>query len=168
MNWRVDSYRFLDFGTQQLVKSWIKREPEREIPWVPLEKPASQGRVSLVSSAAVALRTDEPFDQEGERKNPWWGDPSYRVIPRGATEKDVEIYHLHIDPSFGREDLNCVLPLGRLEELQEMGEIGEVAPRHYSYMGYTIDPTELLQDTVPKMVRNLREDRVDLVLLVPT
>ena len=94
--------------------------------------------------------------------------PSYRVIPKGSTEEDTEIYHLHIDPSFGREDLNCVLPLGRLEELKGRGEIGEVAPRHYSYMGYTIDPTELLDDTVPKIVQDLRDDGVDVVLLVPT
>jgi D-proline reductase (dithiol) PrdB len=165
---KVDSYRFLDFGTRQVAKAWIKNEPLREVPWSPFKKPLVEATVSVISSAALALKTDEPFDQDGERRNPWWGDPSYRVIPRTATEEEVEIYHLHIDPSFGREDLNCILPLRRLEELQENGEIGSVAPRHYSYMGYTIDPTELLEVTVPEMVRDLREDEVDVVLLVPT
>lgn len=168
MNRTVDSYRFLEFGTQQMVKAWIEMEPVREVPWTPLGMPLSEATVSLLSSAAIALKTDEPFDLEGERRNPWWGDPSYRVIPSGATEEDVEIYHLHIDPRFGREDLNSVLPLRRLEELQEAGEVGEVAPRHFSYMGYTIDPTELLEVSVPGMIRDLREDGVDVVLLVPT
>ena len=114
------------------------------------------------------MRSDEPFDLEGERRNPWWGDPSFRVLPRTATEEDVEIYHLHIDPSFGRRDLNCILPLRRLAELEEAGEIGRLAPRHYSFMGYTIDPSSLLEDSVPAIIRHLQEDHVDLVLLVPT
>jgi len=167
MTKEVDSYRFLDFVTRQVLKAWIRLEPHREIPWAPLRKPLPQAKVALISSAAIALKTDAPFDQEGERKNPWWGDPSFRVVSRGATEDDVEIYHLHIDPSFGKQDLNCVLPIRRLEELEEAGEIGEVSQKHFSYMGYTIDPTELLEDTAPKMTRVLREEEVDLVLLVP-
>jgi hypothetical protein len=45
----------------------------------------------LLSSAGIALKDDQPFDQEGERQNPWWGDPTYRVLPKTATEKDVRL-----------------------------------------------------------------------------
>jgi D-proline reductase (dithiol) PrdB len=165
---RVDSFRFLDFITRKIIQAWIQREPAREIPWTPLGKPLSESRVASISSAGIALRDDRPFDQEGERQNPWWGDPSFRVLPKKATQEDVEIYHLHINPEFGRRDLNCILPLQRLAELAESGEIGDSAPRHYSFMGYTIDPTELLESTTPEMVRLLKEDQVDLVLLAPT
>ena len=79
----------------------------------------------------------------------------------------MEIHHLHIDPSFGHQDLNCVLPLQRLAELEASGEIGSVAPRHYSFMGYTLDATPLLENSVPSMIQCLQEDQVDLVLLVP-
>jgi D-proline reductase (dithiol) PrdB len=168
MNQTVDSFRFVDFVTRKVLKSWIEREPERRIPWTPLEKPLSECRVAAITSGAVALRSDLPFDQEGERRNPWWSDPTFRVLPATATEKDTEVYHLHIDPTFGREDLNCLLPLGRLADLAEMGVIGEVAPRHLSYMGYTIDPTELIENSVPDMAEILLADEVDLVLLVPT
>ena len=119
------------------------------------------------SGPGLALKTDKPFDQEGERRNPWWGDPSYRIIPADATERDVRLYHMHIDPSYAEQDLNCLFPLGRLNELAQTGEIGRVAPRHYSMMGYLLNPKQLLDETVPAIIENLREDRVDAVILVP-
>ncbi len=67
----VDSYRFLGGITKRMVKSWIKMEQPRTIPWTPLDKPLSDCTVSLLSSAGIALKTDQPFDQEGERRNPW-------------------------------------------------------------------------------------------------
>ena len=123
--------------------------------------------MALISSAGVALKTDAPFDQEGERRHPWWGDPSYRVVPAEATEHDVGIYHLHIDPRFGQQDLNCIFPLERLAELAAAGEVGRSAPRHYSFMGYTIQPEQLLRDSVPAMIAGLKADEVDAILLVP-
>jgi D-proline reductase (dithiol) PrdB len=164
---QVDSYRFVDFVTRKVVQGWITSEEPKPIPWTPLSKPMSEANVALVSSGGIALTCDEPFDQEGERRNPWWGDPSFRILPRTATEGDVEIYHLHIDASFARRDLNCVLPLQRLSELEALGEIGKVAPRHYSFMGYTLDPTTLLEESTPAMIQCLQEDQVDLAVLVP-
>lgn len=165
---RVDSFRFLDPLTKQVVKSWIAREPSREIPWTPMGKPLEECTVALISSGGIALRGDTPFDQERERRNPWWGDPSYRIIPRGSSADDVEFYHLHVDPTFAREDLNCLLPLDHLEEEANAGRIGDSASRHYSFMGYIIEPAVLLEETTPKIISNLQEDDVDVVLLVPT
>ena len=59
------------------------------------------------------------------------------------------------------------LPAERLEELAELGEIGGAAPCHYSYMGYTLRPERLLRESLPGMVRQLREEHVDIVVLVP-
>ncbi len=163
----VDSLRFLDGMTKRLVKTWASREEPREIPWTPLARKLADCTVALISSAAIALKTDRPFDQEGERRNPWWGDPSYRILPNTATERDVRIYHLHIDPSYAQQDLNCLFPLQRLEELAQAGEIGRSAPRHYSFMGYLLKPDQLLRESVPAIIENLHADRVDAVVLVP-
>jgi len=70
---QVDSFRFLDGITKKLVKTWIELETQREIPWTPLSKSMDECTVALISSAGLALKTDQPFDQEGERQNPWWG-----------------------------------------------------------------------------------------------
>jgi D-proline reductase (dithiol) PrdB len=163
----IDSYRYLDPVTKRLIKAWVKRERFDRIPWTPLTKPLSECRVALLSSAAIALRDDRPFDQQGERDNPWWGDPTHRVIPAGTKTEDVTLYHLHIDTRPAEQDLNCVLPLDRLTELAEGGAIGEAARSHYSMMGYILDETELLEATAPKIVDQLREEEVDVLLLVP-
>lgn len=163
----VDSYKFLDFLTRQMVESWIKMAVPSPIPWTPLSKPLPDCTVALISSGGIALKADEPFDQERERQNPWWGDPTYRVIPRSTTQQEVEIYHLHINPNFARHDLNCLLPLQRLAELEANSTIGRSAPNHYSYMGYNLDPEPLLEKTVPQIIQQLKDERVDIAVLVP-
>jgi len=164
---QVDSYRYLDGITKRLVKSWIALEKPRTIPWTPLEKPLEECTIALISSAGLARKTDKPFDQEGEKKNPWWGDPSFRVLPHDTREEDIILYHLHINPALVEEDMNTVFPLPRLLELEENGEIGQVASRHYSYMGYILQPKVLLEESIPSMILRMKQDCVDAVLLVP-
>ena len=123
--------------------------------------------MALISTAGIALADDRPFDQEGERRNPWWGDPTYRVLPREATEKDVRCYHLHMDNRYAEQDLDCALPLTRLQELERAGQIGRSAPSHYSFMGYILQPEVLLEQSTPAMIDRMRAEQVDVVLLVP-
>jgi D-proline reductase (dithiol) PrdB len=163
----IDSYRFAQGITKRMVQSWIKMETAREIPWTPLSKPLTDCTVALISSGGMALKGDKPFDQEGERKNPWWGDPSYRVIPREAKAEDIKVYHLHINPGFAEKDINTLLPLERLDELQATGEIGRSAPSHYSVMGYILDPEVLLRESAPAIIRQMQDENVDVVVLVP-
>jgi D-proline reductase (dithiol) PrdB len=163
----VNSYRFLDGVPKQIMKHWATLGGPRQIPWSPPAKPMSQCRVSIVSSAGVALKTDEPFDQEIERRDPWSSDPSYRVLPRATATGDVRVYHLHINTSFAQQDLSCVMPLERLSQLEAQGEIAHSAPSHYSYMGYTLRPDVLLRHTVPGIIGQLRQEQVDAVVLVP-
>ena len=164
---QVDSFHFLDRTVKKMVQSWIKMEEPRPIPWTPLDKPLAQSTVALISSAGLALKNDQPFDQEGERQNPWWGDPSFRMLPWDTTAEDVNLYHLHIHPQVIAGDINTLFPLERLLDLEERGEIGRSAARHYSFMGYILEPERLLTESVPQIIAHLEEDEVDLVLLVP-
>ncbi len=163
----IDSYRFLDFASRQVMKAWAARQKPGEIPFTPLAKPLRECTVALVSTAGVARLDDRPFDQEGERRNPWWGDPSYRVVPLGTTERDVRLYHLHIDPRFGEADLDVVLPMRRLTELADQRIVGRAAPRHYSIMGYILEPAVLVEETAPALARQMRLDGVDAAALFP-
>ena len=148
---KVNSYRFLDGLSRRMIRSWISLEKPRDIPWTPLDKPLNRCTVALISSAGIALKTDKPFDQEIERQNPWFSDPSFRVIPRGTTAQDILVYHLHINPEFIQQDINCVLPVQRLAQLEAGGEIGRVAPSHYSFIG--CQPERLLGESVPAIIR---------------
>ena len=163
----IDSYRFLDFASRQVMKAWAARQEQGVIPFTPLAKPLRECTIALVSTAGIARNDDRPFDQEHERRDPWWGDPSFRVIPHGTTEDDVRIYHLHVDPRFGQADLDVVLPMRRLAELAHEGFVGRPAPRHYSLMGYILDPTVLVGETAPALAEQMRADGVDAAALVP-
>jgi D-proline reductase (dithiol) PrdB len=163
----IDSYRFLDFASRQVMKAWAARQEPGVIPFTPLAKPLGECAVALLSTAGVARHDDLPFDQEGERRNPWWGDPTFRMIPLGTTAKDVRLYHMHIDPRFGESDLDVVLPMRRLTELSREGFVGPPAPTHYSVMGFILDPTELVEKTAPAIAERMRAERVDAAALVP-
>jgi len=165
----IDSYRFLDFATRKIIKAWVDREGRepRPIPWAPMARPLADCTVALIATAGVARRGDAPFDEERERRNPWWGDPTYRTIPQGATENEVELHHLHIDRRFGREDLDVVLPMRRLGELAAEGVVGRPADAHYSIMGYQLRPEVLETETAPAIARELKARGVHAAALVP-
>lgn len=163
----IDGYRFVDVASRKVMRAWERRESRRDVPWTVLAKPLAEARVAFISSAGIATRDDEPFDQEGERRDPWWGDATHRVIPRDATADAVRVYHLHIDPRPASQDLDCVLPLRRLDELIEAGVVGSSAPNHYSIMGYSLDTRQLVRETTPRIVAGLASEEVDLALLVP-
>lgn len=164
---QVRSHPFIDGPTRKLVRSWIEREPAHKIPWTPLAKSLAECRVALVSSAGIARHDQPAFDQQLERRDPWWSDQSWRSIQLGTAEADVGIYHLHIDPRFGQQDLDCVLPLRRLQELCGDGIVGGVAATHYSFMGYILEPRQLLASTAPAIAAGMVKEGVDVAVLVP-
>ena len=173
-NINLDTYRFTSRFTKRTMQAWAKRDRQQydpnhvPIPWTPLAKPLNECKIAMVSTAALALNSDTPFDQQGEIDNPWWGDPTYRRLPATATAVDTTVYHLHISPDFGHQDLNTLLPLDSLREIKEQGIIGQVAEMHYSYMGYILEPEkELLSETVPAMIADMQAEQVDGVVLVP-
>jgi D-proline reductase (dithiol) PrdB len=163
----IDSYRFLDFASRQVMEAWAARPEPGIIPFTPLAKPLRDCTIALISTAGIARNDDQPFDQERERRDPWWGDPSFRVIPLGTSEREVRIYHLHIDPRFGEADLDVVLPMRRLSELAHDHAVGQAASKHYSLMGYILDPTVLVEKTAPALADSMRADGVDAAALVP-
>jgi D-proline reductase (dithiol) PrdB len=165
----IDSYRFLDFASRQLIKAWVEREGRtpRPIPWAPMTRKLADCTVALVSTAGVARLGDVPFDEERERRDPWWGDPTWRAIPQRATEADVGLHHLHIDRKFGQADLDVVLPMRRLAELAEEGVVGRAADTHYSIMGYQLRTEVLEEETAPALAREMKAKGVDVAALVP-
>lgn len=133
-----------------------------------MTKPLARSRVALLSTAGISMKGDRPFDMEGERKRPTWGDPSFRRIRRDATPADVEVNHLHIETGFVRRDLDVALPLARLRELVEEGVVGAMADTHYSTMGYQGSSTKVLEaETAPAIAAAMKREEVDLALLAP-
>ena len=117
----------------------------------------NERRIALVSTAGLMHRTDKPFAL---------GATDYRILD---TESDDDILMSHVSTNFDRsgfvQDLNVVLPIDRLKEKAERGEIGSVARYHYSFMGAT--SAKAMKPAADQLARNLRNDEVDGLILVP-
>ena len=164
----VDGFRFLPPGLKAWVRTSIPDEDFRgQIPWTPMTKPLSQTTLALVTSAGISLKSDPPFNMEREKKEIFWGDRSYRIIPRGTTEKDIEANHLHINTKYIKEDINVMLPLSRMAEFEQEGIIGCLAPSSYSFYGYQWENTDFLREAIDPICKKMKEERVEAVLLTP-
>lgn len=144
------------------VMKWYPAIRNTTTPFTALSKPLSACRVALVTSCGVHLQADPPFDLSDRR-----GDPSYRAIPSGVEPAMLGITHAHYNHRDALLDINVVLPIERLAELAREGIIGEVAPRHFGFMGSIPLPGRLIRRTAPEVARQLSADAVDIVLLTP-
>jgi D-proline reductase (dithiol) PrdB len=165
----VDPWRFTGRFLQGLLSARIPAEPTHPpIPWAPVTKPLARSKVALVSTAGISMQGDTPFDMEGERRRPTWGDPSWRRLRADATGESVDVNHLHIDTSYAKRDLDVALPVDRLRELVAAGVVGAMAESHYSVMGYQgADTTALETRSAPEIAAAMRSEEVDLALLAP-
>jgi D-proline reductase (dithiol) PrdB len=140
---------------------WRRIDP---VPWAPLRRPLAQVRVALASSAGFVLPGQPPFDERVRG-----GDPSFRWLPGDTELRDL--VETHRSESFDhagiRRDPNLAFPLDRLRELAAEGRIGEVAPRHLSFMGSITAPGRFVRDTLPEAACALAADGVEAALLVP-
>lgn len=166
----VDPWRFAGSMLTELLGRSIPAEPSHPaIPWTPFEKPLSESKVALLSTAGISMKDDEPFDMEFERKHPTRGDSSFRRLRADATSDQVEVNHLHIDTGYIERDLNVALPLDRLRELVGEGYVGAMAATHYSIMGFQgSDSSRLENESAPAIAEAMKSEEVDLALLAPT
>ena len=164
----VDSFRYMPSLIKRYYQLNLVRK-ELPVPFTPLSKPVEQCRFGLVTSGGLYdVRGEQPFDQEGERKNPAWGDPSFRTLPVDMDLADVGVSHLHINHQDVLADPNILLPIQRFHELAADGRIGGLAPHAYSFMGYQGFPSGLSgwRNVYGPAVRDrLLAERVDCVLL---
>jgi len=130
----------------------------------PLAKPLNECKVALVVTAGAYLADKQPrFDTRNAL-----GDDSYRVIPGETAAEEIALSHPGYDTKRAVQDLDTVFPFQLLRQMRQKGIIGAVAPRHFSFMGYIPRPERLLWNNAPRVARMLREDGVDLAILVPS
>jgi D-proline reductase (dithiol) PrdB len=130
-------------------------------PFVVPGKPLSACRLAIVTTAGLHRRSDRPFGP---------GEQTYRVLPDETPAADIVQSHTSL--GFDRvpimRDLNVTFPVDRLRELVARGELGGMAPNHYSFMGALRDLPRLQNETGPEVGRRLADEGVDLALITPT
>ncbi|MFN8627315.1 MAG: glycine/sarcosine/betaine reductase selenoprotein B family protein [Candidatus Binatia bacterium] len=140
---------------------WRRIDP---VPWTALDRPLSQCRLALVSSAGFVVPGQPRFDDTVRG-----GDVSFRDIPAAIDVRALIDTHRSqsFDHSGLRRDPNLAFPIDRVRELVRRGRIGSLNRRHLSFMGSITAPGRLVRETGPAMARQLRADGVDVALLVP-
>jgi D-proline reductase (dithiol) PrdB len=104
---------------------------------------------------------------EREKREPLWGDRSFRAIPRGTPEKDIEVNHLHINTTYVKQDINVILPLVRMAEFEQEKIIGRLAPTAYSFYGFQWQNTDFLKEAIEPISKRMKLEGVAAVLLTP-
>jgi D-proline reductase (dithiol) PrdB len=142
---------------------------EDDVVWAPVDQRLGDMTVALLTSAGLYLDGEqEPFDLDGERANPGWGDPSWRAIPADSRQGELGMAHLHVNSTDTLADHEVSLPLRTLDALVADGVVGASAPTHYSVMGYQQAGLEGWRTkTADEIVARLREEHVDAILLAP-
>ena len=164
----VDGFRFLPPALKAWIRTFIPEEDFKGyIPWTPLSKPLSRTTLALATSAGISLKSDPPFDMEREKREPLWGDRSFRAIPRETTEKEIDVNHLHINTNYIKQDINVILPLGRMAELEAEGVIGRLAPTAYSFYGFQWQNIDFLKEAIEPISKRMKDEGAEAVLLTP-
>lgn len=150
-----------------LFRRWVRRSSFVEFgdsPWTPFNGDVSEGRLALITTAGVHLKSQVPFDM----KDPA-GDPSFREIPSATLPKDLLITHNYYDHADADKDVNVVFPIERVGDLKRARDIGDVNHRHFSFMGHIAGPHigTLMEETAPRVAGALKADEVDFAVLTP-
>ena len=126
-------------------------------PWI-TPAPLAESTIALITTAALHRRDDIPFR---------FADTGFRQIPDDIDRNDLVQSHISVnfDRTHYQRDLNVVLPLDRMHELADAGEIGGVSPMHFSILGAT--DAFLLEPSAAEMAERMHNLGVDTALLVP-
>ncbi len=163
----VDSYAFLP----RAFRSIFEAAPhfDHEPIWAPFDKPLSEARIGLLTSAGIFVSDQQPpFDVERERNEPTWGDPTMRVIPNSVSQADLDATHLHINTTDLLTDMNVALPIERLNEMAATGIIGSASPEHFSVMGFQSEGADVWRTTTaPEIAARCHAADIDALILAP-
>lgn len=153
----------LKFKYRVLMRSYSYRSHDWR-PGAVLEKPLSEARLAVVTTAAFHLPHQPAFDESIRG-----GDVSYRTIPAGTDPDSLKVAHRSdaFDASGIESDKNLALPVDDLLDMVADGRIGAVGDRHFSFMGSIQAPGRLVSHTAPEVASHLIQDGVDAVLLTP-
>ena len=149
---------------QRFITAYEPWESGEAVPWSPPQKSLSNCKLAMVTTSGIHHTEQEPFDMQDSD-----GDPTCRAITAATIGSSYQITHDYYDHSDAEKDLNIIFPLERLQELKQEGVIGQLADTHYSFMGH-IDGRHiatLIGQTAQEVVKRLKQDLVDVVLLTP-
>ena len=159
---------------QPLMEQGKGKEAMRSYPWFTTEGEPFVRLGKPLSQACVGLLTTGGYSIQGQHE-PFTGKPDFsaiapevRLVPLDADRSKLRIDHRGYDHRFAEEDYNANLPLDRLREMVDNGEIGSIANDTLAMMGLITNLKPLIEETIPQIVDRFRSDGVEAALLVPS
>ena len=123
-------------------------------------KPLSQSKLGLVSTAGTYLA--------GQIAYYYKDDTGIRGIPSDSAVADIRFSHVTenylVD---ARQDPRCVFPIEALRSLCEGGVIGSLADNYFSCMGGIYSQRRVREELIPALGKRIRDEKIDVLLLVP-
>lgn len=136
-----------------------------QVPFTPLQKPLTQSTVALVTTAV-------PFDGSKGPQGPGapynaaakFYDPYARSIDGDA---DLRIAHVGIDRrNANMQDSNCWFPLDAAKRAVAKGRIQSLS-KHFYGLPTNRSQRHTLEIDAPLLLNKLRDDHVDVAVLIP-
>lgn len=137
-----------------------------DFPFTPLKKPLSESRVSLVTTASFVLLDEagNPMEKPGmigtnqlevfTAPSDW---PTNRIR---STSTDHDRYQTDM------EDVNAFFPITRMQEFLKEGTFGSLSKNYYRTLP-NYSQRKTMEVDGPEILRQCREDNVDVALLTP-
>jgi D-proline reductase (dithiol) PrdB len=155
-----------DYYRSQGYEKTYNYAHNEDTPFTPLEKPLSECRVTLVTTASFLLLDEEGHPLEALKMlgtnelevftapSDW---PSDRIL---STSEDHDRYQTEM------KDVNAFFPITRLQEFLKEGIFGSLSKNFYRTLpNYSHRKTTEVDG--PEILRQCLEDKVDVALLTP-
>ncbi len=137
--------------------TWVRNDDSP--PFAALTKPLSDSRLGLIASGGVYRQGQVAFHFKD--------DFSYREIDTGIDTEELRATHFAYDLTDARRDPNVVFPLDTLRHAVDEGQLGELGPRAYTFMGGIYSARKVRDILAPAIADRIQQDEVDVALLVP-
>ncbi len=136
----------------------------QDVPWKSLSKDIADSKVVLISTAGIyQWKSQKHFNLADEN-----GDISFRELKRPITQAEIRFSHRsqeYLRPAL--LDFNCTFPMDRLMDLTREQRVGSVSESHFSVMGEIRDPSEFMDDTLPKLIKQVQKYLADVAIICP-
>ena len=139
-------------------------------------KPLIESTLALITSSGHFVTGDDPqpfgltamSQEEAVRRiNDFLKQaPTLSVSPKATPNDKLEVRHGGFDVRGPQADPNVAFPLEQLRQMEKEGRFKSLAAQAYSFVGACAQ-TQLLKHSGPQWVDLLKEQGVDIVLLVP-
>lgn len=147
-----------------------------EGPFALFEMDLREAQIALISSSGHFLAGSDPAPfgvvgmsqaEAADRIQDFLkAKPDLVEIPFDTPPEELRVRHGGYDIRAAQTDPDSVFPLQRLREIASEGQIGELHPMAYSFVG-VCSQLRLLNEAGPEWVKSLRKEAFDAALLVP-